>query len=219
MRRKLYWGLAVLIVILFTAGVFLLTQRNIDMEPEIVLGEETKQLLKDMAQQHKEVSVQDAAQDAAKPPPPGVSPNGHWHNGEWHDKPDAPVPGQTPPVQTIDVMYNGKKWSEHSPIEKANAIKQNELRIWATGDLISGSKKYNFPYLNLWEESYQLQTENPFPYTPEVIDQMRDLQWRLMEAMKKYAEAERRQRAADAGKSEALRKRVREIMDRDTEPE
>ena len=36
MRRKLYWGVAVFIVILFTAGVFLLTQRNIDMEPDVV---------------------------------------------------------------------------------------------------------------------------------------------------------------------------------------
>ncbi len=43
MRRKWYWGIVILIVILFTAGVSLLTQRNNDMEPEIVVGEETKQ--------------------------------------------------------------------------------------------------------------------------------------------------------------------------------
>ena len=36
MRRKWYWGLAVFIVILFTAGVFLLTQRNSDTEPQII---------------------------------------------------------------------------------------------------------------------------------------------------------------------------------------
>ena len=82
MRRKLYWGIAVLIIILFAAGVFLLTQPNTDPEPDVVfepLSPEVIQKIEDdIAEQH--------AQDAAKPPP-GASPNGHWHNGVWHDTP------------------------------------------------------------------------------------------------------------------------------------
>ena len=44
MRRKWYWGIIVLTVILFTAGVFLLTQRNIHMEPETENPERRKWL-------------------------------------------------------------------------------------------------------------------------------------------------------------------------------
>ena len=99
MRRKLYWGIAVLIVILFTAGVFLLTQRNIDMEPDVVFEPPSPEVIQrikdDLAERH--------AQDAAKPPPPGASPNGHWHDGVWHDEPhDTPAQVQrAQPVREI----------------------------------------------------------------------------------------------------------------------
>ncbi len=83
MRRKMYWGIAVLIVILFTVGVFLLTQRNIDMEPDVVFEPPSPEVI----QKIKDDIAERNAQEAAKPPPPGASPNGHWHDGVWHNEP------------------------------------------------------------------------------------------------------------------------------------
>ncbi len=67
MRRKMYWGLAVLIVILFTAGVFLLMQRNIDLEPEVVFEPPSPEVI----QKIKEDIAERKAQGVDEQPPPG----------------------------------------------------------------------------------------------------------------------------------------------------
>lgn len=86
MNKKIVGGLVVLIVLLSSIGCYLLTQRNTDTEPEVVLGEETKQLLKDKEKQP-------TAQDAVKPSPPGKT----KESGHRHKEPHAEVENGTPP--------------------------------------------------------------------------------------------------------------------------
>ena len=67
MRRKMYWRLVVIIVILFTAGVFLLTQRNIDMEPDVVFEPPSPEVI----QKIKDDIAERKAQGVDEQPPPG----------------------------------------------------------------------------------------------------------------------------------------------------
>ena len=90
MRKKMYWGIASLILIIGVVGVYFMLQPDSDTEPDkryIVPSEA------DLEQARK-----------TKQPPPGASPNGHWHDGKWHEEPhevpmaqnDAPI---APPVK------------------------------------------------------------------------------------------------------------------------
>ena len=106
MKWKWSWGLAGLIVILAMAGVFLLTQRNIDTEPKIVLSEETKNLLKEQA-------GQSAAQDVLKPPQPGTSLGEHWRDRAHEPLMPAEVPPEKPHVHA---------WSELSLEERKQLV-------------------------------------------------------------------------------------------------
>ncbi len=75
MRKKMYWGIASLILIIGVVGVYFMLQP--DPEPE------TRYKLPTEADIEK-------AREARKPPP-GASPNGHWHGDEWHDEPHEPI--------------------------------------------------------------------------------------------------------------------------------
>ena len=51
MKKHLYWGLGILILLLGVVGVFLLMPQNTDNESKPVLGEATKKLLKEGTEQ------------------------------------------------------------------------------------------------------------------------------------------------------------------------
>ena len=73
MRKKMYWGLVSLILIIGVVGVYFMLQPEPDPEPE-------KKFIAP-----SEADIEKARE--ARQPPPGASPNGHWHNGEWHEEP------------------------------------------------------------------------------------------------------------------------------------
>ncbi len=86
MRKKMYWGLASLILIIGVVGVYFMLQPEPDTEPEKRFIVPTEAEL-------------EKAREARKPPP-GASPNGHWHGDEWHDESHA-EPATVPHTQTV----------------------------------------------------------------------------------------------------------------------
>ena len=91
-------------------------------------------------------------------------------------------------------MPDGRKWSEYSPEEQKSKIEGNKLLIWATADLLSKTQNWkdpteptpNFiikdPTVPIRKEIYEIMTENPFPYTPEVREQLQDAWNRCIKA-------------------------------------
>ena len=77
MRKKMYWGIASLILIIGVVGIFVMLQPESDREPE------KKFIVPSEADLKK-------AREARKPPP-DASPNGHWHGDEWHDESHEPI--------------------------------------------------------------------------------------------------------------------------------
>ena len=72
MRKKMYWGIASLILIIGVVGIFVMLQPESDTEPE------KRYIVSSEAELKK-------AREARKPPP-DASPNGHWHGVVWHDE-------------------------------------------------------------------------------------------------------------------------------------
>ena len=91
MRKKMYWGLASLILIIGVVGVYFMLQSEPDPEPE-------KKFIVP-----SEADLEQARE--ARKPPPGASPNGHWHGDEWHDEPhEVPVAQNDPPAAHPDTV-------------------------------------------------------------------------------------------------------------------
>ena len=91
MRKKMYWGIASLILIIGVVGVYFMLQPVSDMEPEMkfIVPSET--------------DLEKARE--TKQPPPGASLNGHWHDDEWHDEPhEVPVAQNDPPIAQPDTV-------------------------------------------------------------------------------------------------------------------
>ena len=98
MRKKMYWGIASLILIIGVVGIFVMLQ------PEPV--PEKRYIVPSEADLKK-------AREARKPPP-GASPNGHWHDGEWHDESHAePIAGVSQEMPTENL-----KTAEKSDLSK-----------------------------------------------------------------------------------------------------
>ena len=81
--RKYWLPITVFIVAICAVGLYLLSIQT-PKEPIII---------------YKPVEVE---QPVTKPPPPGASPNGHWHGDEWHE-----VPHEThdPPAVSANQSY------------------------------------------------------------------------------------------------------------------
>ena len=139
MNRKIYWGLAVLIVLLIGATVFVVIKDQAEM----------RQLEKEFAEAEKPVKVRDKpSQPIAdnRLPPPGKSfeGGGHWHDGEWHDAPHdtptAPTVSKSSRYKILDGGYKqesavlpipagvGKDWASMTADEIAETIRAIELR-------------------------------------------------------------------------------------------
>ena len=89
MRKRLFWRLGILILLVAVAGVFLLIPQDTDTESDPVLRDTTKKLLEDGQKQ------QVPLQKADKPPSLGPSPNGHWDGDQWHEEPHTASPDVT----------------------------------------------------------------------------------------------------------------------------
>lgn len=94
MNRKHYWGLGVLILIIGVVGVFVMLQPDPDREPEKRFIVPTEAELKKAKE--------------TKQPPPGASPNGHWHNGEWHDESHQPIVKGSQETPSENLKAQGK---------------------------------------------------------------------------------------------------------------
>ena len=91
MRRKLYWGIAVLIIILFVAGNFLLIQRSIETEPDVVFEPLSPEVIPKINDDIAERKVE----DTVKSPPSGeAEENGYWHGDHWHKTQPPPLQGK-----------------------------------------------------------------------------------------------------------------------------
>ena len=111
MRKKMYWGIASLILIIGVVGVYFMLQPESDTEPE------KRYIVPTEAELNK-------AREARKPPP-GASPNGHWHGNEWHEESHA-EPANVPPaavaienVQKVKVS-NPFEGEDHKPSEDSS---------------------------------------------------------------------------------------------------
>ncbi len=105
MNKKMLGGIIVLIALVGIAGVFLLIGQKTDTESKKVYkapSEEVLQKIRDDLAARK-------ALEAAKPPPPGASPNGHWHDGEWHDGEHETQPVLSTDTEDLDSLIDGEE--------------------------------------------------------------------------------------------------------------
>ena len=92
MEKQMKWGLATLMLLLGIAAVFLFLDKDTETEPEMTLGQPTKDLLKQGVQVQQEVTQEANASDneppeqqaVDKPPPPGeTKDSGYWEGDRW----------------------------------------------------------------------------------------------------------------------------------------
>ena len=133
MKRKIIWGLGVLIVLLVVAGVFLVRPPDTEPEKRFILPSD-------------EVIKQ--AQEANKPPresnkPPGEAKEGYkwvWHHDHWDEVPIAQsdalpqrVTSNDPRAPMIDTPRKGQKMTyeeyEQYLTEAWQNIKRNEFGL------------------------------------------------------------------------------------------
>ena len=79
------WGLATLLLLLGIAAVFLFIDKDTETEPEMTLGQPTKDLLKKGVKSPQQAN----APDTQRPPPPDDGREYVWHGNHW-DPVDAP---------------------------------------------------------------------------------------------------------------------------------
>ena len=102
MNRKLYWGLAALIILILGTAFVLFIQHE---------RAETQQLKDELAEAQKMLEdsrkpVEQVPVDFTKPPPgKSFEGGGHWHGDEWHDAPHQTpiVANNVPRTETIQV--------------------------------------------------------------------------------------------------------------------
>ena len=149
MRKKMYWGIASLILIIGVVGVYFMLQPESDTEPEkkfIVPSEAENKQAKDVNQPQRSVS------EVAKPPPPGASPNEHWHDGEWHDEvhhhiSDTKQTTELPEAKLKRLLEEEAKWEA---IFAAEAAENGKIHAQKVADY-NRAKKANEVNLKAFE--------------------------------------------------------------------
>ncbi len=107
MKKQMIWGLAILMLLIGIAGVFLLIPRDTDTESEMVLGDATKKLLEDGPKPKGSPQEVNTPEPGVRPPPPGESrETGYWHGDHWHRT--VPKDKSTQPTETVS-------WLKMSP--------------------------------------------------------------------------------------------------------
>ena len=142
MRKKMYWGIASLILIIGVMGVYFMLQPDPGPEPEkrfIVPTEAENRQDREKKQPQQPVS------EVVKPPPPGASPNGRWHNGEGHDESHRVVEVSDAKVSTDEQATPVVGQQANTQIDAAilesteNKLKDPEVyKAW-----VEWSKKHN----------------------------------------------------------------------------
>ena len=205
MKRKMLRGLVVLILLLITAGVFLLTQRDTDTEPNIVFDPPSDEVIKRIPADIAERNAQAETTDAVKPPPPGKTfeGGGHWHGDEWHDAPHIKkrvVPDVIPepivtkqktepmpdnPVAALrEYMAQKGHWSAEwipdfpSGDTEAAQMSWNILRMLQHRD--AGNTHYDGPVSGLAEDVLEMQQHYTPPKTPRAFAMMK-LTWAFLD--------------------------------------
>lgn len=124
MNKRIYWGLAILIILLCTAFVSI-TIRNFA---------ETRQLERELAavKQFEENATQQVT-FGNRPPPPGKTfeKGGHWHGDEWHDAPHAAIVPSEPVIPTYKgpLTYHAELL-ETNPAE-ALRLQSKQMNHWS----------------------------------------------------------------------------------------
>ncbi|MDE0636836.1 MAG: hypothetical protein OXI43_13445 [Candidatus Poribacteria bacterium] len=94
MNRKAFWIVSILISIIIAATAFIYWQAT-EMKH---MRQQAAEFEKQLEEKEKPTIVKEE-----KPPPPGASPNGHWHNGVWcedtHTTPNSQNPSDVNTVQ------------------------------------------------------------------------------------------------------------------------
>ena len=91
MKSRMYWGVAILIILLIGVSVFML-MRNRDTEPKVIYKVPSA-----------EVMQQVRKANAVKKPPPGETyGTGYWDGDEWH---------RTAPPEPESVSVDGEMWT------------------------------------------------------------------------------------------------------------
>ena len=118
MKKEMKWGLATLILLLGIAAVFLFIDKDTDTEPEMTLGQQTKDLLnKPRPQPQKDAS------SAASKQMPGETETGHVHeDGTVHQGTHASMQ-QTQPANTVseEVIYPHHELLQTHPVAALRA--------------------------------------------------------------------------------------------------
>ncbi|MCE2400663.1 hypothetical protein J4G08_07200 [Candidatus Poribacteria bacterium] len=118
LKNNWHWMLFVL-VIFGSIGVLIFTQLNTDAEPETVYNPPSEEIIQGIREKSDAQKVQDA--NDMKGPPPGASPNGHWHDGVWHKEPHAAPADTTTAPQILSEL------SEAEIKARVKALREQQL--------------------------------------------------------------------------------------------
>ena len=121
MEKKMKWGLATLLLLLGIAAVFLFIDKDTETEPEMTLGQPTKDLLKKGVKLPQQAETPVAVEEL----PPVVPPNEHPSGPHQHedDKVHNPSVSQT---------YTGPL-TFHAELLKTNPVKALRLQAEERG--------------------------------------------------------------------------------------
>ena len=109
MTRKYYWGLATLTVLLISIMSFLFIQQ----QTEITQLKKTTAQADKLLEENNKAKSQQAELPKDQTPPPGASPQGHWHGDEWHEAPDDPSDIQAEIIETTDTLSHPNPEFQH----------------------------------------------------------------------------------------------------------
>ena len=125
MKKKMYWGLGVLCILLIATGGFIFHRQWTDIQ---LLKQETAGADKLLEKSEKPNVPKTFAQkpiDFTQPPPGKTfEGGGHWHDGEWHD-----APHETP-LQKVNVPIANTTQVSDIPIDKWEAEYQKAHDEW-----------------------------------------------------------------------------------------
>ena len=172
MNRRIYWGIATLIILLGIFGAFLFIKDRAEIRP---LGKELTESNKRLKEHNKEKTEQPTS-ELTKQPSPNASPNGHWHGDESH----TPVEVSTD-VQKDRVVAQPANTKIDAPNLESTARRLKDPEVYKAW--LEWSKKHK----ELSDQFKQASNEvlDAMPATEEELEQFKT----APEKQRKYNEA------------------------------